>query len=218
MYTLNIHDLEVVCVIGCLPEERLRAQPLRLHLSLSLDAEQAAIADDPALTWDYTELAARLRFALVEGRFRLIEAAARSALAAVFTPQTLGDTRPEIQGGRLRLSKPGAFPGQGHASVQLAFAGARAASSPQEWGTRWALEAGGRVRIAQLQLHAGAYLTLAPEPGRRTSLLPLTEGLSLESRALSPLRTLRVQDQVALQARSEATFLLLDAPVEPPAT
>ncbi|MCB9794318.1 MAG: dihydroneopterin aldolase [Alphaproteobacteria bacterium] len=212
MLTLNIHDLAVRCVIGCNPDERHRLQPLSLDLSLRFDARAAALHDDPALTWDYSALAARLRFVLVEGRFHLIEAAAWTALLAVLSPQAPGDPRPPLQEGRLRLTKPGAFPGQAQASALVELSAPSTQALHVEWGTLWKLQGEGSARLSQLRVLPGGLVPLEPQPGRRLVLLPLGPGLRLDGEALPPRRTRRLHGPGALEAEAEALALLLAAP------
>lgn len=75
--TLLLNGLEVECVIGELPHERLAERPLRLDVELTLSDARASETDDIADAVDYAALAARIRAALRAARCKLIERAAR---------------------------------------------------------------------------------------------------------------------------------------------
>jgi dihydroneopterin aldolase len=133
--TLRVRDLRVACLIGCLEEERQRTQQLRVDLELTLDASRAARQDRLEHTLDYGALSAELTWILQQGRFYLLEAAARMALRYVLAPTHGGRPRP-IQA-RLTLSKFGVLPGDAVPSIEVH---ARAdeleyAREDKPWGT-----------------------------------------------------------------------------------
>ena len=75
---LELNGLEVDCVIGELPEERVRNQ--RLILDVQLDVcDDSAFSDELADTVDYAALADSIRTALVAAECRMIERAAKVA-------------------------------------------------------------------------------------------------------------------------------------------
>lgn len=75
---VELEGLEVECVIGDLPEERLA--PRRISLDISLETPDAAAAtDDLRDAADYAAIARAVRAALREAECRLIERAARVA-------------------------------------------------------------------------------------------------------------------------------------------
>lgn len=73
---LELEDLAVDCVIGDLPEERVREQRLTLNVALEIDLARAAASDDLADTVDYAALAAKIRDGLRAAKCRLVERAA----------------------------------------------------------------------------------------------------------------------------------------------
>lgn len=115
--TLRVDDLRVACLIGCLAEERQRTQELRVDLELTLDAAKAAEQDRLEHTLDYAALSAELTWILQQGRFYLLEAAARMALRYVLAPPLPGRPRPTW--GRVTLSKFGVLPGDAVPSIQV---------------------------------------------------------------------------------------------------
>ena len=73
---LELNGIDVECVIGERADERVRTQPLRIDVSLTVD-DRAAETDDLADTVDYAALAAKIRRALVAAECRMIERAAK---------------------------------------------------------------------------------------------------------------------------------------------
>ena len=75
---LKLNGIDVDCVIGERPDERLREQGLRVDVELEL-ADTAAETDELADTVDYAALAEKVRAALVGAKCRMIERAAKVA-------------------------------------------------------------------------------------------------------------------------------------------
>ena len=114
---LEVRDIEVECIIGDRPEERVATQRLMVDLRLEVDP-RAAETDALADAVDYAALAEAVRSRLVEGKFNMIEAAARAA----------AETGAGMDGVRLaaaRVTKRGAVAGVGAARAEYC-AGARA--------------------------------------------------------------------------------------------
>ena len=109
---LELCGLEVVCVIGDLPEERVREQRLTVDVALSLDLNVSALSDRLADTVDYAALAESIRTSLKLARHRMIEAAARDVAMVC-----LADRR--VASARVRIEKPGVIPGLRAAAVTM---------------------------------------------------------------------------------------------------
>ena len=77
MDSLRLNGIEVLCIIGDLPEERLREQRLLVDATLELDLSAAAASDSLADTVDYAALAERIRAALAAAKCRMIDRAAK---------------------------------------------------------------------------------------------------------------------------------------------
>ena len=73
---LKLNGIEVACVIGERPEERVRDQVLRVDVELEI-SDRAAETDQLADTVDYAALTDRIRRALVEAKCRMIERAVK---------------------------------------------------------------------------------------------------------------------------------------------
>ena len=76
MDTLKVNGIEVECVLGDLPEERVREQKILVDVSLELDLEAASATDSIDDTVDYALLVGNIREALEDARCRLLERAA----------------------------------------------------------------------------------------------------------------------------------------------
>ena len=99
---LELNGIEVDCVIGERPDERLRDQRLRVDVTLEIPddvAESDALAD----TVDYAALAEGIRAALVAAKCKMIERAAKVAWTVC-----RGDAR--VKSARVKVTKAGAIP------------------------------------------------------------------------------------------------------------
>lgn len=73
---LELNGMDVACVIGERPDERVRTQHLSVDVSLEIP-DTAAETDDLADTVDYAALTERICAALTEAKCRMIERAAK---------------------------------------------------------------------------------------------------------------------------------------------
>ena len=112
MDLLRLDGIEVPCIIGDLPEERLAEQRLLVDVALELDLSAAAANDALADTVDYAELADRIRAKLKTAQCRLIERAAALALG-----ECLSDGR--VACATVTVRKSGCVPGLSAAEVVL---------------------------------------------------------------------------------------------------
>ena len=108
---LRLNGIAVDCVIGERPDERTRLQRLTVDVELELDG-RAAETDELADTVDYAALAETVRAALVAAQCRMIERAAK-----VVCDVCRAD--PRVRGGWAAVTKAGAVPGLGSATVRL---------------------------------------------------------------------------------------------------
>lgn len=96
---LELDALEVDCIIGDLPEERLREQRLVVDISLGI-CPKAFFSDDIGDTVDYVALADLVRARLVEAKCRMIERAAMVAAEACMVEALVSEVR-------VKVTKPG---------------------------------------------------------------------------------------------------------------
>ena len=112
MDRLRLNAIEVLCIIGDLPEERIREQHLEVSVELTLDLAGAAASDDLADTIDYATLSRRVREILRAAKCRLVERA-----AGLVAAECLIDAR--VQSVTVTVRKSGSVPGLGSAEVVL---------------------------------------------------------------------------------------------------
>jgi FolB domain-containing protein len=110
---LQLNSLAVDCIIGELPEERVRLQTLVLDIALEIP-DTAAASDELADTVDYAALADGIRAALVEAKCRMIERAAKVAADVC-----LSDGK--VRSVTVKVTKRGAVEGLDSASAVLAL-------------------------------------------------------------------------------------------------
>ena len=99
-----IRDLRIETIIGIEPEERLRRQPVILHLDLATDVRRAAASERIEEALNYDALSQRLRAFVEASEFQLIETLAERITALVIEEF-------EVPWVRLELRKPEALPG-----------------------------------------------------------------------------------------------------------
>jgi dihydroneopterin aldolase len=108
---LELNSIVVDCIIGELPEERVKLQRLSVDVELEIP-DTAADSDDIADTVDYAALQQGIREALVAAKCRMIERAAKVAAEVC-----MADDR--VISARVRIVKAGAVPGLGSAAATL---------------------------------------------------------------------------------------------------
>ncbi|WP_271611671.1 dihydroneopterin aldolase [Bradyrhizobium sp. CCBAU 21362] len=68
-----IADLEVECIIGIYPHERVTPQKLLFDVRLDLDIGEAAAVDSIGSTTDYDDIAQIVSSCAMNGRYQLVE-------------------------------------------------------------------------------------------------------------------------------------------------
>ncbi len=95
---INIRGLEVYSNIGVPDEERARRQKLLVNIGLKVrSTENAAAADDVALTVDYFQLALEIKAVATARPRKLIETLAEEIATAVFKHELVRDVTVEIE-------------------------------------------------------------------------------------------------------------------------
>lgn len=80
MGKLCVKSLEVECVLGDLPEERITPCTVLVDVEIYIDSSKVCVSDDLADTVDYAQLADQIRTCLITGKFRMIERATQEIL------------------------------------------------------------------------------------------------------------------------------------------
>ena len=104
MNTISIVDLEITCIIGILPNERVKEQTLLLNINLDVDIGDSTFADDINETIDYTIIAEMATQLAITKKYNLIESFCKD-LNNLFL-----DTFQAIQQTRITVKKPNALP------------------------------------------------------------------------------------------------------------
>ena len=113
MNTISIVDLEVTCIIGILPNERVKQQTLLLDINLDVDIGDSAFADEIDETIDYTIIADMATKLAVTKKYNLIESFCRD-LNNLFL-----ETFQAIKKTRISVKKPNAIPKAKYATFTM---------------------------------------------------------------------------------------------------
>lgn len=100
---LKLTEIDVDCIIGDLPEERVKPQRLLIDVELDV-SDLAGETDELADTVDYAALTEAIRAALIAGACRMIE---RAAKLVVETALSFG--RGKVFAVRASVTKTGAI-------------------------------------------------------------------------------------------------------------
>jgi len=73
---IELRQLRCAAIVGVLPEERERPQPLEFDIDIERPFEEAALNDDIAETTNYAEILTLTTTVALEGRFLLLESLA----------------------------------------------------------------------------------------------------------------------------------------------
>ena len=98
---LELNGIDVDCIIGERPDERMRTQRLRVDVVLTI-YDKATETDELSDTVDYSALTEGIRAALVEAKCRMIERAAK-----VVCNLCLKDAK--VSAAKVRVVKSGAI-------------------------------------------------------------------------------------------------------------
>ena len=102
MNTISIVDLEITCIIGILPNERVKEQTILLDIYLDIGG--STFADDINETIDYTKIAEMATQLAISKKYKLIESFCFD-LTNLFL-----DTFKIIQKSNITVKKPNALP------------------------------------------------------------------------------------------------------------
>lgn len=98
---LFVEDLQVVCIIGDLPHERINPQSLRMDLQVQLDPNKTILTDNLETSVDYVSLAELATHIALHGQFRLVEALAEAVISQILNKW------PQIESATIKVIKSG---------------------------------------------------------------------------------------------------------------
>ena len=104
MNTISIIDLEITCIIGILPNERVKEQTLLLNINLDVDIGDSTFADNINETIDYTIIAEMATQLAITKKYNLIESFCKDL------NNLLLETFQAIKQTRITVKKPNALP------------------------------------------------------------------------------------------------------------
>ena len=113
MNTISIIDLEITCIIGILPNERVKEQTLLLNINLDVDIGDSTFADDINETIDYTIIAEMATQLAITKKYNLIESFCKD-LNNLFL-----ETFHIVQQTRITVKKPNALPKAKYAAYTM---------------------------------------------------------------------------------------------------
>lgn len=111
--TVFVHDIEVECLVGTEPDERLGAQTLAVDVDVECDCRPAGRSDRLEDAVDYVRLVEIVRERAAVSRFHLLEALASDIAAALLAGL------PRAEAVRVRVVKPEALAGIPSVGVEL---------------------------------------------------------------------------------------------------
>ncbi|MBI1947697.1 MAG: dihydroneopterin aldolase [Deltaproteobacteria bacterium] len=182
---VELHGLEVRCVVGVYGHERTRTQALVVGLELHLDLEAAGATDEVARTVDYGRVVGEVRFLLEHARFRLIESAAATVARWLVSPSSADAPRPQVRRAVVRIDKPDALRGLARPSVVLTRDADDGVlpSVVTPFGVVETLHRSREVAVTRVRLSPGAAIAAHRHQGEESELT-IGDGLSAQGRPL----------------------------------
>lgn len=109
---ISINKLEIECIIGVLPEERNKAQPIFISIDIFTKFSDAVDKDDLNKTIDYNQVAIRAKEIAISGKFHLIETLSEHIAKMILS-------HPKTFKTKITLYKPKAILNAHNASVTI---------------------------------------------------------------------------------------------------
>ena len=113
MNTISIVDLEITCIIGILPDERIKEQTLLLDIYLDVDFGDSTFLDDINETIDYTKIADMATQLGISKKYKLIESFCYDLNNLFLETFTI------IQQSKITVKKPNAIPKAKYAAYSM---------------------------------------------------------------------------------------------------
>jgi dihydroneopterin aldolase len=181
---IRIQSLEVDCIVGIYPGEIDTPQPLVVDLEMRLETTRAAVRDQLRYSVNYSAVAAQVAFLLRHCRFGLLEAAAHALCRYLLLPPALGESRPQVERVRVRLSKPGGLPSRAVPSLEIErdTAWLELDRRKKSFGFLDVVYEGREVAIYRADLLPGANIVLPPSVNGRAAEMTLSNGLVFQER------------------------------------
>jgi FolB domain-containing protein len=184
-----IDALEVECIVGIRPAERVRKQHVRVHLDMGLDLSRPGKSGRIAHTVDYSRVATQITNLLQFRAYKLIEVATEELAASLLA------LHPALERVTLRVEKPEALRGRARlAAVEITRM--RVAFAPKRFTTAFGelevLLESDEARLSLAHVAAGKTLTQSDAGARRLEWL--VHGRLLESNSELTPHTARIRE------------------------
>jgi FolB domain-containing protein len=99
-------QVELACIVGILPRERVEPQPLRVAIEMGIDLGPCGESGDLAASVDYGAVDAQVRWLATHGEFRLIESLALAICRLVLLRPVAGEARAPVDRVEVTIEKP----------------------------------------------------------------------------------------------------------------
>jgi FolB domain-containing protein len=184
-----IDALEVECIVGIRPAERVRKQHVRVHLDMGLDLSRPGRSGRIAHTVDYSRVATQMTNLLQFRAYKLIEVATEELAASLLA------LHPALERVTLRVEKPEALRGRARlAAVEITRT--RAAFAPKRistvFGELEVLLESDEARLSVAHIAPGKTLTQGDAGARRLEWL--VHGRLLEANGELTTHAARVRE------------------------
>jgi len=184
-----IDALEVECIVGIRPAERVRKQHVRVHLDMGLDLARPGKSGRIAHTVDYSRVATEVTSLLQFRAYKLIEVATEELAASLLA------LHPALERVTLRVEKPEALRGRARlAAVEITRS--RAGFTPKRirtvFGELEVIHESDEARLSLAHVTPGKVLRHDDPHQRR--LVWLVHGRLLESKGELALHAARVAE------------------------
>jgi len=113
--TIRIQDLELSCIIGIYPEERINIQPLFLDIEMDIDISKVTETGSISHTIDYAEISQMITTWILEKQFLLIENVAEGGCRLICS------TYSQVIRCKLEVKKPKAIQHASYVSVTVEY-------------------------------------------------------------------------------------------------
>jgi dihydroneopterin aldolase len=111
--TIYIQNLDIQCIVGILPHERIQKQQLLIDIEVDYDFAKAKNSEHITDAVDYTKIAESVENLLVAQKYQLIETAVEGIAVLLF------DKWPSLEKCSIQIKKPKAISNADFAAVKI---------------------------------------------------------------------------------------------------
>lgn len=119
MDRITLDSMNLECIVGILPSERIETQRMQLTLSLEMDLQACAETGDLTHSVNYAVVSKAARFLAGEGKFWLIESLGLAICRVVLASPGQGQDSAQVQGCTVHIRKPDILEGRSVPGVEL---------------------------------------------------------------------------------------------------